>query len=97
MLKPPLGQEHKITLELRRESALPLGNSPLWATAMPCGLVNSPLPRPLFPTAMIRSSSIRFRLDPSEFHELALIGLELPGVDLLLLTLLLPGLGRDAE
>ena len=38
-----------------------------------------------------------FLLDPREFQELALMGLELPGVDLLLLTLVLLGLGRDAE
>ena len=57
--------------------------------------MNSPFPRPLDPTASIKSSSIAFLLDPREFHELALIGLE-PGVDLLLLILLL-GLGSDAE
>ena len=44
---------------------------------------------------MIKSSSIAFRLDPREFHEFALIGLD-PGVDLRLLILLL-GLGSEAE
>ena len=69
--------------------------SPLFVTATPWGFVNSPLPRPLDPTARIRSSSIAFLLDPREFQEFALIGRD-PGVDLLLL-ILLPGLGSDAE
>ena len=69
--------------------------SPAIVTATPCGFVNSPLPRPLEPMAIIRSSSMAFLLDPREFQEFALIGLD-PGVDLLLLILLL-GLGSDAE
>jgi hypothetical protein len=45
--------------------------------------------------AIIRSSSMAFLLDPRDFQEFALIGLD-PGVDLLLIILLL-GLGSDAE
>ena len=70
--------------------------SPELVTATPCGFVNSPLPRPLEPMAIIRSSSMAFLLDAREFQEFALIGLD-PGVDLLLLILLLLGLGSDAE
>ena len=69
--------------------------SPELVTATPCGFVNSPLPRPLEPIVIIRSSSMAFLLDPREFREFALIGLD-PGVDLLLLILVL-GLGSDAE
>ena len=70
--------------------------SPSLVTATPWGFVNSPLPRPLLPTAMTRSSSMAFLLEPREFQEFALIGREPHGVDLRL-RILLVGLGREAE